>query len=175
MPTDRGGLGGAALASELDLSGNAAAWNARSGDKRWVDRWFNFSCSLGLDYSGEWAAAEAPLITVLDATIGVDPLVVDMSQVQVTPAATAHIQNKPRNANAAQTAVDGGAADPGLAVGGSFLDAALVALSGDFGQTAAPDLVDVYIGDADLSARTAATPGSHSTCRRTSWRSSSGR
>ena len=31
------------------------------------------------------------------------------------------------------------------------LDAALVALSGDFGQTAAPDLVDVYIGDADLS------------------------
>ena len=116
MPTDRGGLGGAALASELDLSGNAAAWNARSGDKRWVDRWFNFSCSLGLDYSGEWAAAEAPLITVLDATIGVDPLVVEMSQVQVTPAATAHIQNKPRNANAgADRRRRRGAADPGLA------------------------------------------------------------
>ena len=54
MPTDRAGLTpvGRQPAALVDPAATGAG--LRSGDRRWVDQYFEFSCSLGLDYSGEW-------------------------------------------------------------------------------------------------------------------------
>ena len=61
----------------------------RSGDRRWVDQYFEFSCSLGLDYSGEWESdPQRVRFTVLDATIGLDPATLpadDLGAIRVTP------------------------------------------------------------------------------------------
>ena len=36
-----------------------------SGDKRFVDRYFEFACNLGLDYSGEWSDPELATVTIV--------------------------------------------------------------------------------------------------------------
>jgi len=52
MPTDRAGLAPVQPTALADPAATGAG--LRSGDRRWVDQYFEFSCSLGLDYSGEW-------------------------------------------------------------------------------------------------------------------------
>ena len=68
MPTDRGGL------------------TTLSGDKRFVDQYFDFSCNLGRDYTGTWSEPDRVTITVLDATTGHNPATVsDVHVLRVTP------------------------------------------------------------------------------------------
>ena len=56
MPTDRAGLTPVGLQPAALADPAATGAGLRSGDRRWVDQYFEFSCSLGLDYSGEWEA-----------------------------------------------------------------------------------------------------------------------
>jgi hypothetical protein len=79
MPTDRGLL------------------PAFQGDKRWVDRYFDFSCGLGLDYSGAWNEPERVVITILDGSPGVNPAALTQSQLgtmRVTPSREARFRNR---------------------------------------------------------------------------------
>ena len=84
MPTDRGHL------PEL------------SGDKRFVDRYFEFACNLGLDYSGAWSDPQVATVTILDGTVGYSPQALvsgatagGLGLLRVTPAPYAAFRNKP--------------------------------------------------------------------------------
>ena len=70
---------------------------AFQGDKRWVDRYFDFSCGLGLDYSGAWNEPERVVITILDGSPGVNPSALTQSQLgtmRVTPSREARFRNR---------------------------------------------------------------------------------
>lgn len=58
------------LLLQLSMPTDRANLTTLSGDRRFVDRYLQFSCSLGLDYSGSWDDPERFVVTVLDATIG---------------------------------------------------------------------------------------------------------
>ena len=73
-----------------------AALAVTSGDKRWVDEHFDFTCSLGLNYSGTWDDPRSVDFVVLDGTIGLSPLATtNLADIRVTPARSAAVRAKP--------------------------------------------------------------------------------
>ena len=128
-----------------------------SGDKRFVDRYFEFACNLGLDYSGAWDDPTAATITILDGTVGHSPQALvsasTLGELRVTPSPNAAFRNKPGLSAIAPSAVL--TPQPPLrgsefpAGGGTRLcDGVQYCDFGDFG---APQLVDTYVGDLDNS------------------------
>ena len=98
----------------MDCSGHSKDVGTSRSLKRFnargpVDQYFEFSCSLGLDYSGEWEADPQRVhFTILDATIGLDPATLpadDLGAIRVTPAPSSRIYNKPADSSAALTDV----------------------------------------------------------------------
>ena len=138
MPTDRG---------ELAVT---------AGDKRWVDRYFDFSCDLGLDYSGSWDDPQVAIITVLDGTVGYNPASLAANQLatlRATPSREALFRNKPGTSAPTASAVV--SAEPPLR-GGYFPNNGGTRLCAgasncDFGDFAAPKLTKAYVGDLDNS------------------------
>ena len=146
IPTDRGNL------------------EVSQGDKRWVDRYFDFSCGLGLDYSGVWDDPQVAVITVLDGSAaggaevsaGLSPLALaanQLGQIRVTPTPEARFRNKPGEPGFTPSAVVGATppfagsrfpanVNPPLCAGQPFCD---------FGDFSPPQLLRVYIGDMDNS------------------------
>ena len=136
MPTDRAGL------------------QVLSGDKRWVDMYFDFACSLGQDYSGEWQHDSQKIsFTVLDPTIGLNPAATsNLADLRITPSLLAHFVNRPQDSGATASGMD--AAEPPLrgsrfATGHGLCSGA--GSSCGFGELAAPVLVDAYVGDVDYT------------------------
>lgn len=144
MPTDRGSLG-------------SAAGTTMSGDKRWCDGYFEFSCNLGLDYSGEWVDPQAAVLTVLDGTIGYSPAALaDADQLDtllVTPARDARFRNKPGTSGTTASAVR----EPQPPLRGSDFPAfgstrlCVGVEHCDFGDFSAPVLLSASISDVDNS------------------------
>ena len=70
-----------------------------SGDKRFVDRYFDFSCNLGLDYSGAWSDPAVVTVTVLDPTNVHSPAALaatdQLNTLRVTTSPHAAFLNKP--------------------------------------------------------------------------------
>ena len=151
MPTDRGHL------------------PVLSGDKRFVDRYFDFSCNLGLDYSGAWADPSAVRVTILDGTVGYSPQQLltgsdgpqaglsaaarQLGTLRVTPSPHASFRNKPRTSAVTPTGVLRaepplrGSAFPSNA-GKRLCDGATLC---DFGDYSAPELETAYVSDLDNS------------------------
>ena len=79
------------------------------GDKRFVDRYFEFACNLGLDYSGAWDEPAVATVTILDGTVGHSPAALwandDLALLRVAPSPNSLFKNKPGTSSAAPTAV----------------------------------------------------------------------